>query len=561
MYPINSVAFITLTLSGLGLFLYAITSLSKILKGMTSSFLSNVINKISNNPIIGLLVGTFFTAIIQSSSGTSALTIGLVRAGVMSFTQASAIIIGANIGTTITSFIVAIPFSEYIPLVLFVGSLILLFATKKRWSNIGELCFSFGALFLGLWLMEMNLSSIANEEWFISFFKTLNNSPWLGLLIGIVATVCLQSSSAVIGVVQGLYVLSAGTSISLFGILPVIFGANIGTTSTALFASLGGSKESKKVALFHVLFNTCGALLFMGIIYIFRPFLESSASWGYIDTNNQFVWYVSPMLQIALCHLIFNFTTGLLFFLLLKPITKLIDKVIPTENKKKLESLKPLDLSLMESFPSEGLIVAKDRILIMFNYAKMMFDSIDDYLINNKSEDADFVLNIEDNVDKIDRQLNAYLSSCNKSNLNEENISLLLSILKASKGIERIADYGENIINFYKGIDEHKDKMNKEEMALFSSLNKDASSFIDKTKDVYQNSNKDEGLYIIQKRREYNAKLDEIIDKHFSDEIKDNKQKTRFVELIYVDLINSYQRVYSHCSNIAKIFGTDKVYN
>ena len=561
MFPINSVAFITLTLSGLGLFLYAITSLSKILKGMTSSFLSNVINKISNNPFIGLLVGTFFTAIIQSSSGTSALTIGLVRAGVMSFTQASAIIIGANIGTTITSFIVAIPFSEYIPLVLFVGSLILLFATKKRWSNIGELCFSFGALFLGLWLMEMNLSSIANEEWFISFFKTLNNSPWLGLLIGIVATVCLQSSSAVIGVVQGLYVLSAGTSISLFGILPVIFGANIGTTSTALFASFGGSKESKKVALFHVLFNTCGALLFMGIIYIFRPFLESSASWGYIDTNNQFVWYVSPMLQIALCHLIFNFTTGLLFFLLLKPITKLIDKVIPTENKKKLESLKPLDLSLMESFPSEGLKVAKDRILIMFNYAKMMFDSIDDYLINNKSEDADFVLNIEDNVDKIDRQLNAYLSSCDKSNLNEENISLLLSILKASKDIERIADYGENIINFYKGIDEHKDKMNKEEMALFSSLNKDASSFIDKTKDVYQNSNKDEGLYIIQKRREYNAKLDEIIDKHFSDEIKDNKQKTRFVELIYVDLINSYQRVYSHCSNIAKIFGTDKVYN
>ena len=267
------------------------------------------------------------------------------------------------------------------------------------------------------------------------------------------------------------------------------------------------------------------------------------------------------MLQIALCHLIFNFTTGLIFFLLLKPITKLIDKVIPTENKKKLESLKPLDLSLMKSFPSEGLKVAKDRILIMFNYAKMMFESIDDYLINNKSEDADFVLNIEDNVDKIDRQLNAYLSSCDKSNLNEENISLLLSILKASKDIERIADYGENIINFYKGIDEHKDKMNKEEIELFSSLNKDASSFIDKTKDVYQNSNKDEGLYIIQKRREYNAKLDEIIDKHFSDEIKDNKQKTRFVELIYVDLINSYQRVYSHCSNIAKIFGTDKVYN
>ncbi len=551
-----------MTLGGLGLFLYGITSLSSTLKKMASSRLSNVINRLGKNPLIGLLVGTGLTAIIQTSGGTSALTIGLVRAGVMSFEQASAVIIGANIGTTITAFIVSIPFMEYFPLVLFLGSIILLFATKKKWSNIGELCFAFGAIFLGLWIVQLYLSKIAEEPAFVALFSTLNDSPWLGFLIGIVATICLQSSSAVVGVAQGLYAVSAGSAISLFGILPIIFGANIGTTSTAIFASIGGSKESKKVALFHVIFNVTGSLLFMGVIYIFRDWLSNAGNLGVVDASGKVSeWYVSPMIQIALCHLIFNLVTGAIFFALLKPVTKMINKMIPTSNQKKIEPIEPLDYGLMKSFPSEGLALAKKRTLIMFSYTKMMFETIKEYLISFKDEDVEFVHNIESNVDMIDRQLNEYLSSCNKENLSEDDVALLLSILKASKDIERIGDYGENLVNFYSEIKEKKDELTENEKEFFSSVTDKVITFIAKTIEVYEKADKTLGIEVIQERRDFLEKLDATIDHHFEEETTmDGTISSRFVELIYVDIVNCYERVASHCSNIAKIFGTDKTY-
>lgn len=562
MFSWNEVAFWTMTLGGLGLFLFGITSLSSTMKKMASGKLSNVINKLGKNPLIGLLVGTGFTAIIQSSGGTSALTIGLVRAGVMSFEQASAVIIGANVGTTITAFIVSIPFMEYFPIVLFIGSVILLFATKKKWSNIGELCFAFGTIFLGLWIVQIYLSKIAEEEAFIALFRSLNDYPWLGFLIGIIATICLQSSSAVVGVAQGLYAVSAGSAISLFGILPVIFGANIGTTSTAIFASFGGSKESKKVALFHVIFNVTGAFLFMGLIYCFHDWLINPANWGTVDSSGKVTsWYVSPMIQVALCHLVFNVVTGTIFFALLKPVTALINKIIPTDNKKKIAPIEPLDFGLMKSFPSEGLSLAKKRTLIMFSYTKLMFETIKEYLVSFKTEDAEFIHNIESNVDMIDRQLNEYLSSCNKENLTDSDIALLLSILKASKDIERIGDYGENLINFYSEIKEKKDELTPSEKEFFLKITDKSLSFIDRTIEVYDKGDKELGIKVIQERREFLENLDNIVDRHFEEETSaQGTISSRFVELIYVDIINCYERVASHCSNIAKIFGTDKTY-
>lgn len=562
MFSWNEVAFWTLTLGGLGLFLYGITNLSKTLKRMASSRLSSVINKLSSNPFMGLLIGAGFTAVIQSSGGTSALTIGLVRAGVMTFEQASAIIIGANIGTTITAFIVSIPLMEYFPLILFVGSAILLFATKRKWCDVGELAFSLGALFLGLWIMDINLSVIAKEPWFISLFQTLNDYPWLGLLIGIVATVCLQSSSAVVGVVQGLYAVSAGSAITLFGILPVVFGSNIGTTSTALFASFGGSKESRKVALFHLFFNLVGSLIFMGVIYLCKDWLSDVSNWGALQSDGTISWYISPMIQIALCHLVFNVSTGLIFFVLLKPVTKLINKMVPTPNARKaLEPIEPLDEGLMKDFPAEGLALAKKRTLSMFAYAKLMFETIRDYLLGWKDEDSEFVINIEHNIDMIDRQLNEYLSTCDKSNLSQGDIALLLSVLKASKDIERIGDYGENIIKFYSEIKEKKETFTKQESDFFLNVTNEVIKFIAETIEVYEKEDKKLGIEVIQTRREFLKGLEDVVNKHFEDETSSSGTiSNRFIELIYVDIVNCYERVASHCSNIAKIFGTDKVY-
>ncbi|MGM9874284.1 MAG: Na/Pi cotransporter family protein [Bacilli bacterium] len=560
MFSPDEFAFWSMVLGGLGLFLFGILSISSILKRLASKKLSQVINKLSDKPFKGFFVGTIFTAIIQSSSGTSALSIGLVRAGVMTFVQAAAIIIGANVGTTITSFIVSIPFMEYFPLVLFLGSLILLFVTNRKWKNIGELCFAFGSIFFGLWLMEINLKTLAEQAWFISLFSSLDNSPWLGLLIGTVATMCLQSSSAVIGVIQGIYSVSA-PMVTLFGILPIVFGANIGTTVTAVFSCIGGSKESKKVALFHVLYNVFGALLFMGVIYIFRPYLENPYLFGH-DVDGTFVFYLSPKLQLAVSHLIFNCFTALIFLLLLKPLTKLINLlIIDKDNKNQVIKIEPLDYSIMKDFPLEGLLLAKKQVLTMFDFSITMYETISSYLKTKKNEDKDFVLNIESSIDHIDRQLNEYLSKCDKLNLTSENVSLFLTILKACKDIERIGDYGENLINFYSESKERKEKISDEDLSVFMKMNDAAFDFIKRTKTVFEKEDKNLGLSIIKERRDLIASYDDIINSHYQHEFDSKSEnKRKYIELVFVDIVNSYQRVLSHCANIAKIFGTDKKY-
>lgn len=556
MFEWTEFAFWTMILGGLALFLFGISSISKVLKTIASGKIRNVIQKFSNNRFKGFLVGTGFTALIQSSSGTSALAIGLVRAGIMTFVQGAAIIIGANVGTTITAFIVSIPVMEFFPLVLFAGSLILLLTTRKKYINFGNLMFALGCIFFGLWVMEMNLKTLKDAPWFLQLFEYLNMSPWLGLLIGIVATAAIQSSSAVIGIVQGLYaaaLLGGGVDATLFGVLPILFGANIGTTVTALISSIGGSKESKKVALFHVLYNVSGSLIFMGIIYIppLQNVLINSQTW---------VRPEDAKILLAVCHLIFNIVTAGVFLGLLTPICGLLNKLIPSENKNNnMAEIIELDPNIIKKFPQEGLGLAKQQLLTMFGYSTKMFSTINEYLDKNNAEDGDFIKNIEVSIDRIDRQLNGYLLLADRSVLSESDSKLLVSLMKACKEVERIGDYGENLITFYEDANERKEKIGEEYKKVFMNVNAKAEDLIRQTEKLFNSSNsKQDAIEVIQKRRTLVAEVDDIIGAYFNK--YPEKESSSYVDLIFVDILNAYQRVFSHCSNIAKIFGTDKVY-
>ena len=541
-----------MTIAGLGLFLFGIHSISNVLKKMASKKLSKFINKCSTNRFLGLLTGAGFTAAIQSSSATSSLVIGLVRAGVMTFVQAAAIIIGANIGTTITAFIVSIPMAEYITAIIFVGSLILLLTTRRRWQNVGELIFAIGSIFFGLTIMSTNLKTLSGQPWFQELLIGLDQQPWLGLLIGTVLTICLQSSSAVVGVMQGIYMASGGL-ITLFGILPVIFGSNIGTTSTALIACIGGSKESKKVAVFHMLFNFLGAFLFMGIMYACRGFLEN------VNANSG----IDPKLQISLCHLVFNVGTAIIFIPLLTPITKLINKIFKDKNtNQKLKiNVKELDNKVIKQFPSEGILLAREQVIEMFKYSVEMFKTIGLYLESQSSDDSSYIKDIEASIDTIDRQLNDYLMLADKGELSPDDMITFTRTLKACKDIERIGDYGDNLIDFYAPNDDKKlnlkDSINYD---IFVNTNKMVLEMIEKTLAVFETNNKDEAIKIIQERREKINDLEKVINKHFDVVTTNNNVSTNYLDYVFVDIINSYERVLSHCSNIAKLFGTDKNY-
>ena len=541
-----------MTIAGLGLFLFGIHSISNVLKKMASKKLSKFINKCSSNRFLGLLTGAGFTAAIQSSSATSSLVIGLVRAGVMTFVQAAAIIIGANIGTTITAFIVSIPVAEYVSAIVFVGSLILLLTTRRRWQNIGELCFAIGSIFFGLTIMSTNLSTLANEPWFTELLNGLDKQPWLGLLLGAVLTVCLQSSSAVVGVMQGLYAVSAG-AISRFGILPGVFGSNIGTTSTALIASIGGSKESKKVAVFHMAFNFIGAFMFMGILYACGPFLEGINADSGID----------PKVQISLCHLVFNVGTAIVFIPLLTPITKLINIIFRDKdtNKRTKINVKELDNKVIKQFPSEGIMLAREQVIEMFKYGVEMFSTIGMYLDKQMSDDSQYVKDVEASIDTIDRQLNDYLMLADKGELSPDDMITFTRTLKACKDIERIGDYGENLIDFFApDIDKKINLRESKNYDLFVKTNKTTLELLEKTLEVFTNNDKEKAIEVIKQRREEINELDKVINAHFDVVSTSNQINSNYVDYVLVDIINSYQRVLSHCSNIAKLFGNDKVY-
>lgn len=543
-----------MTIAGLGLFLFGIHSISNVLKKMASKKLSKFINKCSSNRFLGLLTGAGFTAAIQSSSATSSLVIGLVRAGVMTFVQAAAIIIGANIGTTITAFIVSIPVADYVSAIVFVGSLILLLTTRRRWQNIGELCFAIGSIFFGLTIMSSNLETLAKEDWFIELLNGLDKQPWLGLLLGAVLTVCLQSSSAVVGVMQGLYAVSAG-AISLFGILPVVFGSNIGTTSTALIASIGGSKESKKVAVFHMAFNFIGAFMFMGILYACGPFLEGITASPEIG--------IDAKVQISLCHLIFNVGTAIVFIPLLTPITKLINIIFRDKdtNKRTRINVKELDNKVIKQFPSEGIMLAREQVIEMFKYGVEMFSTIGMYLDKQMSDDSQYVKDVEASIDTIDRQLNDYLMLADKGELSPDDMITFTRTLKACKDIERIGDYGENLIDFFApDIDKKINLRESKNYDLFVKTNKTTLELLEKTLEVFTNNDKEKAIEVVKQRREEINELDKVINAHFDVVSTSNQINSNYVDYVLVDIINSYQRVLSHCSNIAKLFGNDKVY-
>lgn len=550
------------TLCGLGLFLFGIGSISTVLKKIAGPALRKVINKFTSNRILGFLVGTGFTTIIQSSSATSTLAISLVRAGVMTMVQAAAIIIGANIGTTITAFIVSLPIAEWLALTLFVGALILLLVSKNKYKNWGELLFALGTIFLGLWIMGITLKQIPKQiEGFDSIFTFLAQYPWLGLLVGTILTALLQSSSAVIGIVQGIYAagLAAGSPIALFGLLPILFGANIGTTSTALLACIGGSKESKRVAYFHILFNVTGALLFMGLIYIppIHDWLMKPENFiGITGADGQ-----GAKLLLALVHLVFNSIMSIIFLPLIGPICKLLEKIAPGTSKQTPSIvINELDSNIMKQFPSEGLSLAKGQVLGMFNYSKVMFDTISEYLNTKSKEDEEFVHEIETSIDRIDRQLNDYLLVADKGLFSYQEMKEFTRLLRGTKDIERIGDYGENLIAFYATAQEKKDFFNGRTLEIIKEAHDDAVKFIDRTIEVFEKEDKTSAIKIIQSRRDAHAKLEKYIEELFENLTNDDKNKARYSNMVIYDIISCYQRIYSHCSNIAKLFGTDKEY-
>lgn len=426
-------------IGGLGIFLFGIKYMGDGLQKSAGDKLREILDRFTTNPFMGVLAGIVVTVLIQTSTGTTVLTIGLVNAGFMTLRQAIGVIMGANIGTTVTAFIIGIDISAYALPIIAVGTLLLFFFKNNRINYLGQVFFGFGALFYGLELMGEGMKPLRTLDTFQELTVSMSEIPLLGVLVGTIFTVIVQSSSATIGILQSLH---AEGAIELAAALPVLFGDNIGTTITAVIAAIGASVAAKRAAATHVIFNLVGATLFL----ILLPPFTSLISWM------QEVLALEPKMTIAFAHGTFNITNTIIQFPFIALLAVLVTKIVPGEDQVIDYKPKHLDPIFIAQSPSVAINQAKQETLRMGELAVQGLQETRDYVNTNSGKHSEMAYQFEHAINDLDKKITNYLVQISSTSITEADSTLHSSIVNIVRDIERIGDHFENVLelNEYK---------------------------------------------------------------------------------------------------------------
>ena len=523
-------------LCGLGLFLFGVVIMGDGLKSLAGNKLKDFIDKYTSKPWQGIIVGAGLTALVQSSSATTAIVIGFIRAGLMSLEQAAGVIIGANIGSTVTSFLIGLNITGFAPYMIVVGAFILMFSKNKKNIEIANILLGFGMLFYGIDLIGDTLSHLKEVESFTKLAALCADNHLIGLGIGVVMTMAMQSSAAAIGVIQIIYETGA---MPFSAVLPFLFGSNIGTCITAIMTAMGGNTSSKRAAFLHTTFNIIGTVLGM----LALPLLNSL-----IMTMN-----LNPKMQIAVVHIIFNTVTALLVFPFINQLCGFVKFVIKGDEPKK----KNIDLTNLNPtlFPiaSAALDVAYKSLLQERDLVLENSKLVHNYLLNPKAkkDELDEINSNEDLINKIDASLTKFLTDINTSNLTDEDNKLQIIYLEINKNLERIGDMAINILEMSNMIKEDKGSFTKdaevELNAMFNNLYKMLGTSFEyvetKSLDVY-------GELVIQED-EMDSLEEQARSNHFERMAK-GECHSPVASSLYVDIVYNLERMADHCCNIAK---------
>lgn len=529
-----------LILAGLGLFLFGIEFMGEGLKSLSGDKLKNIIDKYTSSPIKGILIGAFVTCLIQSSSGTTALTIGLIRSGLMNLNQAIGIIMGANIGTVLTSFLVGLNVAQYSVYFIILGSFILMFSKNKKAGYFGKILFGFGCLFFGLELMGNNLAMIADVPEFNDIASFLSQNPWLGLLGGTILTMMVQSSAAVIAIVQQMY--GAG-AIGLSIAFPFLFGSNIGTTITAILASLGGSTAAKRAATYHVMFNVIGSLIFMLLLYPFQSLMSAITG----------VLQLAPEMELAMAHGVFNIITTILFLPFINQSVALIKKMIPSKAKEYEMDLSELDPHVVNLFPTHALAIAKNKIMEMGHLTLEAVSHTKEYFITKNNTSKEYVYEMENAINILDTKITEYLVLISHETLNDHDAMDYLANMKTIKDFERIGDLSINIVRYFEAVFDEREDFSKEARDDLITMLDTVLDMLDKTLIAFENHDLDARDYVDEKESNldyFNKKAKQRHVQRVSKQI----EKSALVNSTYVDILANLERMGDHCQNITEYY-------
>ncbi len=428
-----SVANILSMAGGLGLFLFGIRTMGDGLENAAGAKLKRMLEVLTGNRFLAVLVGFVVTAIIQSSTATTVMVVGFVNAGMMSLAQAVGVIMGANIGTTVTSLLIALNFSSVAAASVLVGVILMLASKKTVVKNLGAIFTGFGLLFLGIDMMSDSMAPLRDSAGFMNFIVTVSESPLrplFGIILGIVMTAVLQSSSASVGVLQ---------TLAMQGLVPlkfsvfVLFGQNIGTCLTALFSTVGAKKNSKRAAVIHLLFNLIGTGIFI-LIALLTPYVE------WIEKLSP-----DPMAQIAISHIVFNIVSTIVMFPFAKVLVKLSCLLVPGKDDSESEMhCKFIDDRLLNTPPFAVMQVSKE-VARMAKLARDNFETSAHALINRSDKDLDKVMENEEIINYLNHHITSYLVKLNALDITDSDSDYIARVFHAINDIERVGDHAINL--------------------------------------------------------------------------------------------------------------------
>ncbi|MUK87113.1 sodium-dependent phosphate transporter [Ornithinibacillus sp. L9] len=524
-------------IGGLGIFLLGIKYMGEGLQKSAGDRLRDILDRFTSNPLLGVLAGIIVTILIQSSSGTTVLTIGLVNAGFMTLRQAIGVIMGANIGTTVTAFVIGLDIGEYALPIIAIGCFLLFFFKNTKVNNIGQTIFGFGALFFGLELMSGGLKPLRTLDVFQELTVEMSTHPVLGVVIGTVFTVIVQSSSATIGILQSLF--SEG-AIHLQAALPVLFGDNIGTTITAILASIGASVAARRAALTHVIFNLIGTTIVLILLVPFTNYV--------LLLQEQF--NLNEEMTIAFAHGSFNVVNTLIQLPFIGALAWIVTRIVP--GKDVIVEYKPqhLDPIFIQQSSTLALDQAKAEVVRMGEYASKGLEETNLYLTNHHQKHSEMAMQIEGALNNLDRKITDYLIELSGESMSELESAKHTALMDSVRDIERMGDHFENIIELI-------DYKISNKVQLTDQAIEDLNNMFDLTiltvKQAIKSldeSNREEALAVVQKEDQIDKMERAFRKKHI---IRMNEGLcSASAGIVFVDIISNLERIGDHAVNIAE---------
>lgn len=531
---------------GIALFLYGMSIMGSGLEKLAGGRMEGILQKMTASPVRSVALGALLTAVIQSSAGTTVIVIGLVNSGIMQLSQAIGVIMGANIGTTVTGQIIRLSElsggsmwlrllqpSSFAPALAFVGAVLFVFFKKPKRRNIGQIFVGLGLLFIGMSSMTAAVEPLRDSPLFITLFTSLQN-PLLGVLAGALVTIAIQSSSASVGILQAL---SSTGLVSWSTAIPIILGQNIGTCSTPLMASVGASKAAKRSAVVHLYFNVIGTLLFMVGIYgaqaVFR-----------------FSWWNDTMSMgdIANFHTLFNVVVTVLFIPFTKLLARLAEMTIPDRGEQTAVELPVLDERLLNS-PAVAIQQAKSAVETMARNAQLNFADSVPVLFSHDEENITLVHQRESIIDKLEVSISNYLIRIADRELNEGESHIVSELINFIVEFERIGDYAINVVDRSGEIFDKEIKFSDRAVSELQALHRAIEEILDVTIETFVASD----ALMAEQVEPLEETIDSMIDLLRERHIIRLKEGVCAIDsgVIFLEILTNFERISDHCSNVA----------